>query len=320
MDIEPDDPYESLPESSAAVTHMMAGAAAGIMEHCVMYPVDCVKTRMQCLVPDPRADYRSVPDAFYKIVRFEGMKNTVRGISVVVGGAGPAHALYFACYEKLKKTISGGRQGNHFAHGVAGCVATLIHDAVMNPVDVIKQRMQMFNSPYQTCRLCTKQVYQEEGFRAFYRSYTTQLTMNIPFQCVHFMTYEIMQDLLNKDRKYDPLSHVISGATAGASAAVITMPLDVCKTLLNTQEHCARTQLSYVNGMISAFRTVYEFQGLSGFFRGLTARVLFQMPATAISWSVYEFFKFFLTKKPADIDDNKYMSGISVQASSSSSS
>lgn len=72
---------------------------------------------MQCLVPDPRADYRSVPDAFYKIVRFEGMKNTVRGISVVVGGAGPAHALYFACYEKLKKIISGGKQGNHFAHG-----------------------------------------------------------------------------------------------------------------------------------------------------------------------------------------------------------
>lgn len=45
MDIEPDDPYESLPESSGAVTHMMAGAAAGIMEHCVMYPVDCVKVR-----------------------------------------------------------------------------------------------------------------------------------------------------------------------------------------------------------------------------------------------------------------------------------
>ena len=37
------DDYESLPSSTTATTHMLAGAAAGIMEHCVMYPVDCVK-------------------------------------------------------------------------------------------------------------------------------------------------------------------------------------------------------------------------------------------------------------------------------------
>lgn len=35
--------YESLPSDIGMATHMVAGAAAGIMEHCVMYPVDCVK-------------------------------------------------------------------------------------------------------------------------------------------------------------------------------------------------------------------------------------------------------------------------------------
>lgn len=34
--------YETLPTSSVAV-HMTAGAFAGIMEHCVMYPLDSVK-------------------------------------------------------------------------------------------------------------------------------------------------------------------------------------------------------------------------------------------------------------------------------------
>ena len=37
-----DDIYESLPSSTMS-THMMAGAFAGVMEHCVMYPVDSVK-------------------------------------------------------------------------------------------------------------------------------------------------------------------------------------------------------------------------------------------------------------------------------------
>lgn len=36
------DEYESLPTTSVAV-HMTAGALAGIMEHCVMYPFDSVK-------------------------------------------------------------------------------------------------------------------------------------------------------------------------------------------------------------------------------------------------------------------------------------
>ena len=43
--MEEDDPYEALPPTTTMTTHMVAGAAAGIMEHVVMYPVDCVKVR-----------------------------------------------------------------------------------------------------------------------------------------------------------------------------------------------------------------------------------------------------------------------------------
>ena len=38
-----EDDYESLPETATSVDHMVAGAAAGIMEHCIIYPVDVVK-------------------------------------------------------------------------------------------------------------------------------------------------------------------------------------------------------------------------------------------------------------------------------------
>lgn len=41
--------YESLPETSSFTTFMIAGAIAGIMEHCVMYPIDCVKVK-PCLI------------------------------------------------------------------------------------------------------------------------------------------------------------------------------------------------------------------------------------------------------------------------------
>lgn len=50
------------------------------------------------------------------------------------------------------------------------------------------------------------------------------------------------------DRKYNPIVHMAAGAAAGASAAAITTPLDVIKTLLNTQE------TGLTKGMIEATR------------------------------------------------------------------
>ena len=37
--------YESLPESMHPAIHMAAGALAGIVEHCVMFPFDSVKVK-----------------------------------------------------------------------------------------------------------------------------------------------------------------------------------------------------------------------------------------------------------------------------------
>ncbi|KAL3050324.1 mitoferrin-2 [Trematomus bernacchii] len=311
-DSEPD--YEGLPQGASTSTHMWAGAVAGIMEHCLMFPIDCVKTRMQSLQPAPAARYRNVMDALRRIIATEGVWRPMRGLNATAVGAGPAHALYFASYEKLKKTLSDAIHpgaNSHLANGTAGCVATVLHDAIMNPTEVVKQRMQMYNSPYRGVMDCVRAVWYKEGPGAFYRSYTTQLTMNVPFQALHFMTYEYLQELLNPHRQYNPSSHMMSGALAGAIAAAATTPLDVCKTLLNTQESLTLHSLSpsqgpgqgqgqgahrQISGLAHAFRTVYRLGGLPGFFKGVQARIIYQMPSTAISWSVYEFFKYGLTK------------------------
>lgn len=42
---------------------------------------------------------------------------------------------------------------------------------------------------------------------------------------------------------------------------------------------------------------IYRVAGPLGFFKGLQARVLYSMPATAICWSTYEFFKYMLSRQ-----------------------
>lgn len=121
----PEPDYEGLPQGASTSTYMLAGAVAGIMEHCLMFPIDCVKTRMQSLQPEPAARYRNVMEALWRIVRTEGFWRPMRGLNVTAVGAGPAHALYFACYERLKKTLSDAIHAGGNSHVANGTAAPL---------------------------------------------------------------------------------------------------------------------------------------------------------------------------------------------------
>lgn len=59
---------------------------------------------------------------------------------------------------------------------------------------------------------------------------------------------------------------MVSGALAGAIASAVTTPLDVCKTLLNTQQN------TKVQGLMQAMKLIYQLKGPAGYFRGLQAR------------------------------------------------
>lgn len=289
------DEYEDLPTENSMV-HVAAGCTAGIAEHCAMYPVDLVKTRMMAVNAPLELRYTSMLSAFRSIVTTEGVRSLWRGMPVVFTCAGPAHGAYFAAYEAVKRQ-TGARLGrdNPIGHMIAGAGASLVHDAVMTPVDAVKQRMQKFKSSYQSSWHCSKSMWKEEGVRSFYRSYGTQICMNIPQQCVHFMAYERLKRYLNPDNEYRPMIHIVSGGLAGGLAAALTTPFDVCKTLLNTQPTMSDSKQPAVRGISNGLITIYRMAGLSGFYKGWAPRMLTIAPSTAICWWIYEMFKYSLS-------------------------
>ena len=293
--------YEALPENYSVVAHLAAGAFAGIAEHAIMYPVDSIKTRMQILQPTPQAVYSGVINAASRITTTEGARTLWRGVNSMIMGAGPAHALHFAVYEHAKHAFGGSGSGHHIAAAAAaGACATTAHDALMTPFDVIKQRMQLHGSVYRSAMDCASKVYRAEGLRAFYISYPTTLTMTIPFQSIQFATYEYLRKVLNPSGQYDPMTHIMAGGVAGGMAAALTTPLDVAKTLLQTRGESKDMRIRNCSGLVEAWRLIYQRQGVAGFAKGLQPRILSHMPATAISWSVYEYGKWFLSRQNLD--------------------
>lgn len=163
-------------------------------------------------------------------------------------------------------------------------------DAFMNPFDVIKQRMQLHGSTYRSVAECARQVWRNEGFRAFYVSYPTTLTMTVPFTALQFVAYESLTKAMQRRRRpgYDPLTHCTAGGLAGGFAAAATTPLDVIKTLLQTRGSSTDMEIRHARGLWDAGAIIWRREGMSGFFRGMKARILTQAPSTAICWSAYE--------------------------------
>jgi len=316
------DDYESLPPSTPLYVSCCAGALAGVAEHCAMYPVDSVKTRMQSLSCSKQRSM-SMLQMMRSIVQEEGALRPWKGMSAMALGAGPAHAMYFSCLEIGKEkaeTLGLSNKFGFLVDGVSAIFATVCHDAVMTPAEVVKQRMQMCCSPFSGCANAAITIYQTEGIKAFYRSYFTQLTMNVPFQASLVTTYMSLQRFLNPNNEYNPAIHFVAGALAGGVASTVTMPFDNCKTLLNTQEAgvLKKFEVSEINGLGGAAKSITRMVGFRGFFSGLTPRILYQAPSTAISWSIYELVKYYM--KSAKERDDRYETLNSLKEDNSSNS
>lgn len=281
--------YEALPDSATLGAQLAAGAFAGIMEHSVMFPVDAIKTRMQAT-----GGYSGVLNAITRISSTEGSVALFKGLNSMVMGAGPAHAVYYATYEWIKRyLITDHEQFNVLSTATAGAGATIAADALMNPFDTVKQRMQL-GSCSRSMTEMAKHMYKSEGFASFYYSYPTTVAMNVPFAALNFVIYESSRKLMNPTNKYDPITHCLCGGLSGATCAALTNPLDCVKTVLQVRGESKEPLIRNADTLSKAARAIYRMHGWYGFWRGLRPRVIANVPATAIAWTSYEMAKHIL--------------------------
>lgn len=70
---------------------------------------------MQVFATSPSAVYSGIGNAFTRISSTEGSRALWRGVSSVIMGAGPAHAVHFGAYEAMKELAGGNVAGNRNA-------------------------------------------------------------------------------------------------------------------------------------------------------------------------------------------------------------
>lgn len=327
------------------------GALASGFGETLMHPVDTLKTRIQSgqsgVILQKQSD---IGHALKNIVAMDGVRALYRGVVPGLTGSMITGATYFGFIESTKDWLEEERPNlaGPWVHFCAGAMGDTIGSIVYVPCEVLKQRMQIQgsskgwhrrhevssrilspSSQYYTGMLhAGRVVLKYEGVGGLYAGYLSTLARDVPFAGFQIMLYEGMRaatvygrrnwsvpSTAGQKHEFSSLEELIMGGTAGGLSAFLTTPMDVLKTRLQIQGSHIRYK-----GWFDAWHQIWRHEGVKGFFRGALPRVLWFVPASAVSFMAVEWLrKEFNTPTTVHIDTQSVhpddsLSGLPSQA------
>ncbi|XP_021908226.1 folate transporter 1, chloroplastic isoform X2 [Carica papaya] len=282
-----------------------AGAVAGFATVAAMHPLDVVRTRFQ--VHDGRASnlptYKNTVHAVLTIARFEGLRGLYAGFYPAVLGSTVSWGLYFFFYGRAKQRYARGRDdklsaGLHLASAAeAGGLVCLC----TNPIWLVKTRLQLQNPLHQTRQYsgfydALRTIMREEGWRALYRGIVPSLLL-VSHGAIQFTAYEELRTVFvglkemkrNSGDQHDLLTSIdyaILGGSSKVAAILFTYPVQVIRARLQQRPNKNGTP-RYMDSW-HVIKETARFEGLRGFYKGVTPSLLKNVPAASITFIVYE--------------------------------
>lgn len=289
-------------EPESPIPHvLLSGGVGGALGDSLMYPLDTVKTRQQGASAAAVArKYSTAVQALKTIVREEGFaRGLYRGYPAMVLGSFPSTMLFFGSYEALKRGMLAYTDMNEtLVHLTAGFVGDIVSSFVYVPSEVIKTRLQV-QGPYRPGLQATPQsqynyrgmrdaftqIVRQEGAGALFYGYKATLIRDVPFSGLQFAFYERFRKMAQRQSGSTELSagaELVVGGAAGGLAGILTTPLDVIKTRIQTQ-----TQ-QRIHSTMQGVRYILASEGLAGVFGGVAPRFVWTSIQSSVMLLLYQ--------------------------------
>lgn len=280
------------PEKYSLALRSGAGGLAGLVEHLVIYPFDTIKTNRVTGLG------KQLPiNSLLDYGKWYGTRRAWAGVNCLIPACTIAHAFQFPCIEYSQTLLEEKKLAPILPSSFwAGMIGILPHDLVMNPANVVKQRMQQYTNTQKSSIQIARELYRKQGLGIFYRSFPVQYGVGATSMGIFYLFYNDLlvkyQNSLSCSKReflqnHWYLSWFLRNTIATSVAVVATQPLDNVVTRVNTQYG------GNGNGVTrwSAFTTLAK-EG--AFFTGLTARMGSAIPASILTWGTYEALKYSL--------------------------
>lgn len=206
---------------------MLASCTGAILTSLMVTPLDVVKIRLQaqnspfskgkcfvysnglmdhlcvCEEEGSRAWYKKpgcfqgTLDAFWKIIRNEGIKSLWSGLPPTLVMAVPATVIYFTCYDQLTALLRS-KLGENESHIpiVAGIVARFGAVTVISPLELIRTKMQSKKFSYNELHQYVSKRVSEDGWISLWRGWAPTVLRDVPFSAMYWYNYEVLKKWL----------------------------------------------------------------------------------------------------------------------------
>nr|QKK35458.1 mitochondrial Mme1 [Starmerella bombicola] len=277
---------------------LAAGGLGGALGDSLMYPLDTVKTRQQGA--DLRSvyqQYRTMAQATRTIYTQEGLRfGLYRGYAAMLAGSFPSTMMFFGTYETIKRSMRDRTSLNEtLVHFISGFLGDLASSIVYVPSEVLKTRFQLqgpynnksYHSGYNYKGLTSafRDIVAKEGWSALFHGYKATMLRDLPFSALQFAFYEQFRKTAQQQAHSRTISlpmELFVGAAAGGAAGVLTTPLDVIKTRIQTQTS------EEIRGTLAGLRAIFVHEGALGLFSGVVPRFVWTSAQSSIMLVLYQ--------------------------------
>lgn len=177
---------------------------------------------------------------------------------------------------------------------VIGGVAGMIAAATTYPLDYVRGRLTLQHRGFERYRGAVdglRKSIAEEGGMSIYRGLFPTLLGVFPYVGLSFAMYEMLRPVLPRlndgSGRPTPSSAIIGGALASATGQFAAYPLDTIRRRMQVAGFAEGCEIGN-GGVIQGMKNIVNREGIRGLFRGLTPNLLKVMPASAVSFLVYE--------------------------------
>ncbi|KAH7363088.1 mitochondrial carrier domain-containing protein [Plectosphaerella cucumerina] len=312
---------------SPGLVESIAGLSAGSVATLVVHPLDIVKTRMQIhrsTAAAPQAPLTTMALIRSMTQNDRPLASLYRGLIPNLTGNAFSWASFFffkSRYERAIASYKGGAAETAAApkevlasHDffLASALAGATTQVLTNPVWVIKTRMlssdRAAEGAYPGMITGIRTLYATEGWRGFYRGLGVGL-FGVSHGAVQFAVYEPAKKMYLRSRRgaaadtdaaapvADPdkmtnEATIVISTTAKFVAGAVTYPLQVFRSRLQNYNADER----FGRGIKGVTRQLWREEGVMGFYRGIIPGVVRVMPATWVTFLVYENVKYHLPR------------------------
>uniref|UniRef100_A0A0N4ZQM4 Mitochondrial folate transporter/carrier n=1 Tax=Parastrongyloides trichosuri TaxID=131310 RepID=A0A0N4ZQM4_PARTI len=287
----------TLKERYKGYENLIAGFSGGMASTMICHPLDLLKIRFAANdLKGNRPQYGSYYNAIKQIYKSGGIKMFYQGVTPSLLGASSAWGLYFHFCHIFKEEFSHVEINNEIKNFLIAGVSGVTVQCFTNGFWVAKTRLclQYENEKRQYKGLidCLYKIVKYEGIFGLYKGFVPgmfgTLHGSIQWMVYNFLKIKRCHYLgVAENTHLNTFDYLLILTISKIAATTPMFPYQVLKTRLQDQHNTEKS-------LIKLIKTIYYKEGLRGFYKGLFAGNVKQLPTAIITFLTYENVKYFL--------------------------